>query len=119
MEHLQVNQALRIILESVAVLDIETIKLEHSLGRVLAESILANRDLPPYDVSAMDGFAVRGEDVASVPVLLEIIEDIKAGDIPTATVQRGQCARIMTGATGSGGGECSDPRRRYPGNFGQ
>ena len=98
MEHLRVSEALGIILESVSVAGIETVMLEQSLGRVLAEAVSANRDLPPYDVSAMDGFAVRSADVANAPAQLEIIEDIKAGDMPARTVQAGQCARIMTGA---------------------
>jgi|CXWL01.1.fsa_nt_gi molybdopterin molybdotransferase len=98
MEHLQVSVAQRIVLESVATLGVDSVKLEQSLGRVLAENICANRDLPPYDVSAMDGFAVRSADVVNAPVTLEIIEDIKAGDMPTRIVQVGQCARIMTGA---------------------
>jgi len=46
----------------------------------------------------MDGFAVRSADVVNAPVTLEIIEDIKAGDMPTRIVQAGQCSRIMTGA---------------------
>ncbi len=98
MEYLQVSVAQRIVLESVATLGVESVKLEQSLGRVLAENICANRDLPPYDVSAMDGFAVRSADVVNAPVTLEIIEDIKAGDMPTRIVQAGQCSRIMTGA---------------------
>lgn len=98
MEYLQVSEAQRIVLESVATLGVESVKLEQSLGRVLAENICANRDLPPYDVSAMDGFAVRSADVVNAPVILEIIEDIKAGDMPTRIVQAGQCSRIMTGA---------------------
>lgn len=98
MEHLQVSVAQRIVLESVATLGVESVKLEQSLGRVLAESICANRDLPPYDVSAMDGFAVRSADGVNAPVTLEIIEDIKAGDMPTKIVQAWQCSRIMTGA---------------------
>jgi len=98
MEHLRVSEALGIILESVSVAGVETVTLEQSLGRVLAEAISANRDLPPYDVSAMDGFALRSADVANVPAQLTIIEDIKAGDMPGKTVQAGQCARIMTGA---------------------
>ncbi len=98
MEHLRVSEALDIILESVAVAGVETVMLEQSLGRVLAEAVSANRDLPPYDVSAMDGFAVRSADVANAPAQLAIIEDIKAGDMPAKTVQAGQCARIMTGA---------------------
>ncbi len=98
MEHLRASEALGVILESVSVSGVETVMLEQSLGRVLAEAISANRDLPPYDVSAMDGFALRSADVANAPAQLSIIEDIKAGDMPSKTVQAGQCARIMTGA---------------------
>lgn len=98
MEHLKVSAAQRVILDAVISMGTEMVKLEQSVGRVLAQEIRANRDLPPYDVSAMDGFAVRSADVASAPATLEIIEDIKAGDLPTKTVAAGQCARIMTGA---------------------
>lgn len=98
MEHLRASEALSLILESVRPSGAETVMLEQSLGRVLAEAVSANRDLPPYDVSAMDGFAVRSVDVAIVPASLTVIEDIKAGDMPTRTVQAGQSARIMTGA---------------------
>ena len=98
MEYLSVSAAQRCVLESVAAMGIETIRLEQSLGRMLAEDICANRDLPPYDVSAMDGFAVRSADLAGDSVELVVVEDIKAGDMPTKTVQAGQCARIMTGA---------------------
>jgi molybdopterin molybdotransferase len=98
MEHLRASEALSLILESIPQSGVETVTLEQSLGRVLAEAISANRDLPPYDVSAMDGFAVRSVDVANAPATLTVIEDIKAGDMPTKTVQAGQCARIMTGA---------------------
>ncbi|MDO8350770.1 MAG: molybdopterin molybdotransferase MoeA [Gallionella sp.] len=98
MEHLKISEAQRVIFESLTTLDSESVLLEHSLGRVLADDIRANRDLPPYDVSAMDGYAVRSADLAQVPVTLEVIEDIKAGDMPGKIVQPGQCARIMTGA---------------------
>jgi molybdopterin molybdotransferase len=98
MEYLSVTDAQKCILESVNKLDIETVGLEHSLGRVLAEDVRANRDIPPYDVSAMDGYAVRSADLSRIPAILKVIEDIKAGDMPVKTVQAGQCARIMTGA---------------------
>jgi molybdopterin molybdotransferase len=65
---------------------------------VLAEDIRANRDQPPYAVSAMDGFALRSADVVIVPAVLEVIEDIRAGDMPSKMVLVGQCSRIMTGA---------------------
>ncbi len=95
MEYLKVSHAQRIVLDSVATLKSESVALEASLGRVLADNILANRDLPPYDVSAMDGFAVRSADL---PGTLAIVEDIKAGDNPKVLLKPGQCSRIMTGA---------------------
>jgi molybdopterin molybdotransferase len=98
MEHLKISEAQRVIFESITRLDSEPVCLEQSLGRVLAEDIRANRDLPPYAVSAMDGYAVRSIDFNNISLVLEIIEDIKAGDMPRNTVQSGQCARIMTGA---------------------
>jgi molybdopterin molybdotransferase len=98
MEYLSVSNAQKCILEAVKISDVETVKLEQSLSRVLAEDVRANRDLPPYDVSAMDGYAVRSVDMAKVPATLTVIEDIKAGDMPTKIVKSGQCARIMTGA---------------------
>jgi molybdopterin molybdotransferase len=97
-EHLTVTAAQKSVLESVKLLGEESIGLEISLGRVLAEDIRANRDQPPYAVSAMDGFALRSADVVIVPAVLEVIEDIRAGDMPVRTVQAGQCSRIMTGA---------------------
>ena len=98
MEHLSVTNAQKCILESVRLLAAEPAGLEQSLGRVLAEDVRANRDIPPYDVSAMDGYALRSADLANIPATLEVIEDIKAGDMPGKTVQAGRCARIMTGA---------------------
>lgn len=98
MEHLSVTKAQECVLESVSMLGAESVKLEQSLGRVLAGDICANRDIPPYDVSAMDGYAVRSADLLNVPATLAIIEDIKAGDMPTRIVRAGQCACIMTGA---------------------
>ena len=58
MEHLKISETQRVIFESVVTLGSEAVMLEQSLGRVLAVDIRANRDLPPYDVSAMDGYAV-------------------------------------------------------------
>jgi molybdopterin molybdotransferase len=98
MEHLSVNAALQLVLQSVKQLATETVRLEHALGRVLAQDVIANRDQPPYDVSAMDGYALRSADLSSVPVTLAIVEDIKAGDMPSKQILAGECARIMTGA---------------------
>ncbi len=97
-KHLSVSAAQTCVLSHVAAGGVETVALEASLGRVLAEAIRANRDQPPYDVSAMDGFALRSVDIVGAPVSLTIVEDIKAGDLPRKIVGAGECARIMTGA---------------------
>ncbi len=98
MDGLTVAAAQRCVIEAMKQLGAESVPLQQALGRVLAEDVRANRDQPPYDVSAMDGFAIRSADVAHAPTVLEVIEDIKAGDMPTKVVGAGQCARIMTGA---------------------
>jgi len=74
------------------------VALENAAGRVLAEDIASDVDMPPFDKSAMDGYAVRGEDVASAPAELRVIEDIPAGATPKKAINAGDCARIMTGA---------------------
>jgi molybdopterin molybdotransferase len=96
--NLSVGEAQARVMQRVPLGSVEDIPLERSLGRVLAEDARANRDLPPRDVSAMDGFAVRSADAACAGAVLTVIEDIRAGDRPRRTVADGQCARIMTGA---------------------
>lgn len=98
MNHRSVRDAQVCVLRHATRRETEVVRLEASLGRVLAEEILANRDQPPYDVSAMDGFALRSADLAATPATLTVIEDIKAGDMPSKVVEAGQCSRIMTGA---------------------
>ncbi|MCL2020633.1 MAG: molybdopterin molybdotransferase MoeA [Betaproteobacteria bacterium] len=95
---LSVSEAQACILGKIIPLDAEEVGLGEALGRALAEEVCANRDLPPYDVSAMDGYATRAADIGEAPKTLQIIEDIKAGDTPRFSLQPGQCARIMTGA---------------------
>lgn len=98
MDGMTVAAAQQCVIGAMKQLGTERVPLQHVLGRVLAEDVRANRDQPPYDVSAMDGFALRSVDLVRAPVLLEIIEDIKAGDLPQKVLRVGQCARIMTGA---------------------
>lgn len=96
------EEALRLILENVSVLPSEKANLENSVGRVLAEDLYALEDLPPFDNSAMDGFAVRLEDCADAsvetPALLEVRETLRAGDLPAVKIQAKEAVRIMTGA---------------------
>ena len=72
--------------------------LEDALGRALAEPVVAHVSQPPWNNSAMDGYALRSEDVALPPSRLRVIEAIFAGQLPTRPVGRGEAARIMTGA---------------------
>jgi molybdopterin molybdotransferase len=75
----------------------ETVNVADALGRVLAEDLVARISQPPAAVSAMDGYAVRADDVASVPVTLTLIGTAPAGGAFNGTVQAGQCVRIFTG----------------------
>jgi molybdopterin molybdotransferase len=73
----------------------ENVTLMDSLGRVLAQDIVSTINMPPFDKSAMDGYAVASSDNSK---RFEIVEIIAAGDVPRKTVGKGQCAKIMTGA---------------------
>jgi molybdopterin molybdotransferase len=77
---------------------IETVKLEHALGRVLAEEISADRDYPPFDRAARDGFAVRSPDCREPGAILRVVGEIRAGAAPTGSLGSGECVQIMTGA---------------------
>jgi len=76
----------------------ETVLLSESLGRVLAESIHADRDFPPFPRATRDGFAVRSADVAQVPVQVRRIGEARAGEAFAGIVAAMQCVEIMTGA---------------------
>lgn len=97
-----VQEARDIILHAIPVLGTERVDLLLAVGRVLAEDIIAPHNVPPHNNSAMDGYAVRAEDVQTAtpeqPVELDVIEDLPAGYVSRHTVQTGQAIRIMTGA---------------------
>lgn len=95
---ISVDEALDRILSAFAPLPAETVSVSQALGRVLAEDVVARVTQPPADVSAMDGYAVRAEDVASVPVQLQVVGHIAAGSRQEAPLAAGQAARIFTGA---------------------
>ena len=95
---LSVDAALACVLEHAVLGMSESVPLEAAQGRVLATEVRANRDQPPFDVSAMDGYALRSADLATGTAVLTVLEDIKAGDRPRCRVEAGECARIMTGA---------------------
>lgn len=92
------NDAETLILDLVTpVGTIETISLADSVGRVLGQTISSQLDFPHWDNSAMDGYAVRYDDVAAVPAALTVVEEIPAGQVPQCTLQSGEAARIFTG----------------------
>src|SRR5580704_15300855 len=76
----------------------EQVSLNEALGRVLAEDVIARRTQPPWAVSAMDGYAVRATDVASVPARLKVIGAVPAGQAYSHAVKAGEAVRIFTGA---------------------
>ncbi|MBR8831919.1 MAG: Molybdopterin molybdenumtransferase [Chroococcopsis gigantea SAG 12.99] len=95
---LSVKEAEAIVLNLVTALqETESISLEGAHKRILARSISGRSDFPYWDNSAMDGYAVRYEDVKT-PTSLEIIEEIPAGKPPEKAVETGQAARIFTGS---------------------
>ena len=97
-----VDEALDKILSHVLPLGFEKVSLLDALGRVIGEDIYAKRNIPPLDNSAMDGYALKSEDVRKAsqnhPVRLVVIEDLPAGFISTKTIEKGKAIRIMTGA---------------------
>ena len=92
------EEALAIVLAEVAPLPAEEVSLELALGRVLAEDVASDQDLPPFDRAAMDGYALRAEDVAAAPVALDVVGEVRAGQWSDLVIGPGQAARIMTGA---------------------
>ncbi|HUX00088.1 MAG TPA: gephyrin-like molybdotransferase Glp [Phycisphaerae bacterium] len=92
------GEALEIVLRKTPRLEAIVVPLAEADGAVLAEAVASDADLPPFDKSAMDGFAVRAEDLARLPAELIVGESLPAGTAPARRVERGTCARIMTGA---------------------
>ncbi|HET7710498.1 MAG TPA: gephyrin-like molybdotransferase Glp [Thermoanaerobaculia bacterium] len=99
---LAVEEAQQRVLDEVALLGTENVAFTETLGRVLREDVTAVEDIPQGDNTAMDGYAVRAEDIAAAtdeaPVVLQVIEDLPAGATSAVTVKEGTAVRIMTGA---------------------
>ena len=96
------DEALRLIFDRVRVLDEERVPLALSVDRVLAADVRASTPLPPFDNSAMDGFALRAADIKDAapgnPVELDVLETVRAGETGRLEVTPGSAVRIMTGA---------------------
>jgi len=95
---ISVEEARRRLLAPLVPLGPEQVAVSEAAGRVLAEDVEARRTQPPWDVSAMDGYAVRAGDVVSVPARLRVVGSVPAGQAYAGTVGRGEAVRIFTGA---------------------
>jgi molybdopterin molybdotransferase len=95
---LSVTEAQAKVVEGLKPLGSEAVSLGGALGRVLSADIAANRTQPPADVSAMDGYAVRAQDVATLPATLKQIGSVAAGATFSGSVGKGEAVRIFTGA---------------------
>jgi molybdopterin molybdotransferase len=95
---ISVSQAIDIVRSQTQCLSVEHVALAEAMGRFLATDVSADSDLPPFDRSQMDGYAVRAEDVQRVPARLQIVGESAAGRGWHQAVNAGQAVRIMTGA---------------------
>ena len=92
------EDAQALVLEACPPFDPVEIDRREAVGLVLASPVVAAEVVPPFDNTAVDGYAVRSVDVASVPVDLHVIGELAAGAAPSAVVGSGEAIRIMTGA---------------------
>ena len=99
---ISLNEAIEIILDNTTLLAPERVSISDTVGRVLAEPVHSRRDHPPWDNSAMDGFAVQWSDLRNatptVPTKLKIVGEAQAGALPQTAVKSGEAIQIMTGA---------------------
>jgi molybdopterin molybdotransferase len=97
------EKAFETVLNSAHLLDAERVDFRGASGRVLAEDIRSDMDIPPFNKSAMDGYACRRADLSNE---LTVIETIAAGGIPREAIEPNHCAKIMTGAMVPEGADC-------------
>ena len=97
-ELISYTEALQAVLAAAPSVATESISSYSAFGRVIAEDVTARDNVPPFNNSAMDGFAVIHTDLANTPSTLTIVDDIPAGGLPSRAIAPGLCARIMTGA---------------------
>jgi len=89
------EQAIEIAFSKALSMGIEQVDYMHSTNRILAQNVFADADMPPFNKSAMDGYACRRGDLN---LELSVLEIIPAGKAPTKVIGAGQCSKIMTGA---------------------
>lgn len=92
------EQAWRLIVRHTKALPVQKLAFHRCLHHVLAQNVLADRDIPPADRAAMDGYAVHAADLGSAPVTLSVVGEVAAGSPAAPSVSTGQAVRIFTGA---------------------
>ena len=93
-----VAEASERILARLSALPGEPVATAKAVGRVLCRNVVSSVDSPPWNSSSMDGYAVRSEDISSLPAGLHVISEVAAGSFPTRGIGQGECMRVMTGA---------------------
>ena len=95
---IKLHEAFEIVLRYTPRLEAERIPLLQARGRVLAEDVASDVDMPPFPRSSVDGYAVRAEELSHIPARLHVVATIAAGTFPNLALATGQTAKIMTGA---------------------
>jgi len=88
------EEALSIVVSSAYLPETENVTLQDATGRILAEDIFSDMDMPPFDKAAVDGYACRKADLSDE---LEVLEIIPAGMLPEKSISQGKCSKVMTG----------------------
>ena len=90
-------------MDSAILVESEYVAINDAMNRILAEDVTSDMDIPPFNKSAMDGYACRRQDLANV---LTVVETIQAGEVPRESIGANQCSKIMTGAVVPEGADC-------------
>ena len=106
---LAVHEALDRVMATARRAPAETVPLALAHGRVLAEDVRSEVDVPPWDGSAMDGYAVRAADLRGEETTLRLLEVVRAGELPRLEVREGSASAVMTGAPMPGGADAVVP----------
>src|SRR5256714_15668854 len=92
-----VSEAIAVVREKSAPLEVERVEIADAAGRVLAEDVLADTDLPPFDRAQMDGYAVRSADLRELPARLRVVGEAAAGRGWRGGMRKGEAAGILKG----------------------
>ncbi|HAT84881.1 MAG TPA: molybdopterin molybdenumtransferase MoeA, partial [Rhizobiales bacterium] len=95
---MKVEDALNRLLDGISNTKVQSVPLSEASGRILAQDMAATRNQPPFDASAMDGYAVKADNLKDLPVKLKVIGEVPAGHSFAGEMKDGEAVRIFTGA---------------------